>query len=481
MLQQCLLRSQDVEAIFETAQRVLEAQGMMFQSEVFLRALERRGAQVDWPRERARIPRPMVRALVEAEARANPAPKAPPEPAMPGPGLPGVGTQVAQFVYDFALERGREPRREDLVRMIQFGDALHGDAGVGHALLLRDVPPPLEPLEAQALLIEHAHRPQSAYYYYAEQLDYAAEIGRIVCGDPKRFTGGGVFLTSPLRLCRRSCNLMAKRIGMGFPAGAGTMPVAGASVPATLAGAIAVAAAEILGCWVGFRALSDTVPVSAGIAAGAVDMRTGNVSFCAPEAMLLNLGVIEFFRRLCGKTLGVAGMSDYCDSKTPGLRAAWEKAHKVMTVAAFTGRHGGVGEGMLDSGKVLSPEQLLIERDVSQGVRRLFRPIEVSEDTLAAASILEVGQGIEKTHLTTEHTLANYRTALWSPAYHDLVPLPDCRADFEHDRRVAAQAHAQYLEILSRYRPPAVDEGILRAVRGVVEKARQAAPSWDLG
>jgi trimethylamine--corrinoid protein Co-methyltransferase len=454
---------------------------MIFQSEVFLRALEQQGAQVDWPRERARIPRTLAQRLIDSEAQANPPPAAAAPLAFPRPGLPGVGMQVAQFVYDAALERGREPLREDLVRMIQFGDALHGDAGVGHALLMRDVPSPLEPLEAQALLIEHACTPQSAYYYYAEQLDYAAEISEIVCGDRKRFTGGGVFLTSPLRLCRRACNLTAKRIGMGFAAGAGTMPVAGASVPATLAGAIAVTAAEILGAWVGFRALREGVPLSAGIAAGAVDMRTGNVSFCSPEAMLLDFGVIEFFRQLCGKTLGVAGASDYCDSKTPGLRAALEKAHKTMIVTAFSGCHGAVGEGMLDSGKVLSPEQLLIERDVSESVRRLFAPIEVTAETLALEAILDVGQGLVKTHLTTDHTLLHYRQALWSPIYHDLVPRPDCRVDFAHDRRVVALAHAQYLEVLSRYRPPTVQTGTLKAVRAVVERAHRAMASWDLG
>jgi trimethylamine:corrinoid methyltransferase-like protein len=197
--------------------------------------------------------------------------------------------------------------------------------------------------------------------------------------------------------------------------------------------------------------------------------------------MLLNLGVVEFFRQLCGKTVGVAGASDYCDSKSPGLRAAWEKAHKAMTVTAFTGCHGAVGEGMLDSGKVLSPEQLLIERDVSESVRRLFAPIETTEHTLALAEILDVGQGLGKTHLTTEHTLRNYRQALWSPTYHDLVPRPDCRADFEHDRRVVAQAHAQYLEILGRYQPPTVDAGKTEAIRQVIERARRAMPSWDLG
>ena len=60
MLQQALLQRGDVEKILTAALRVLESEGMMFQSEVFLQALEKRGAQVDWPRERARLPRQLV-------------------------------------------------------------------------------------------------------------------------------------------------------------------------------------------------------------------------------------------------------------------------------------------------------------------------------------------------------------------------------------------------------------------------------------
>jgi trimethylamine--corrinoid protein Co-methyltransferase len=352
---------------------------------------------------------------------------------------------------------------------------------VGHVLIRHDVPPPVEPLEAQALLLEYAHKPHSAYFFYAEQLDYAAEIGEIYCGDRRRFSGGGVFLTSPLRLCRRACNLMTKRLDMGFSASAGTMPVVGASVPVTLAGAIAVTAAEILGVWAGYRALAEAVPLGAGIAAGAVDMKTANVSFCSPAAMLLNVGVAEFFRRLCGKAIGIAGAGDYCDGKNPGLRTALEKAHKTMTVAAFTGRHGAVGEGMLDSGKVFSPEQLLIERDLSESLQWLFRPVTVNPETLAEEAILEIGPGLQQAHLTSEHTLAHFRQALRSPRFHDLAPLVDYRPDYDRERRAVAEAHELYLETVARYQPPVVDTDKLRAIHQVVDRARQASGAWDLG
>lgn len=477
MLQQLLLTDSDVEKIYETALRTLETVGMMFQGERLLKALEAKGAQIDWPKERAIMPRSLVQNVIDTEAASAPEP---PTPSLPASGMTTVGGQVAQLIYDHELGRGREGTRDDFLRLIQFGDALHGDSGVGQVLLRRDIPQPVEPIEAQALLIEHTRKPSSAYFYYAEQLDYAAEIGEIHCGDRKRFTGGGVFLTSPLRLCRRACALIVKKIDMGFEGAASSMPVVGASVPVTMAGAVALSAAEIMGAWTAYRALREDVGVRSGIAAGGTDMRTGHVSFSSPDAMMLNFGVVEFFRRLCGKRIPIAGGRDYCDAKVPGLRAAWEKAHKAMTIAAFTGTHPGVGGGMVDSGKILSPEQILIEREVSQSVQHLFRPVETNDETLAAESILDVGVGIEKTHLETEHTLAHFRDALWSSSLDLVDPPQDDQTDFARDRAVVDQAHEHYEEIRATYDPPSVDEDKLRAVWDVVEKAKKELADKDL-
>ena len=480
MFQRALLTDGDVEQIRDAALQTLETAGMMFQSDVFLTALEKKGASVDRPKERAMIPRSLVLEVIEAEAKAAAKPPDTDVPELPSPGLPQVGGQVAQLLYDYDQTAARHPTREDFIRTIQFGEALHGDSGVGHVLIMHDVPQQIEPFEAQALLIEHTRKPRGTVLYYGEQIDYAAEMGEIYCGDRQRFSAGGVFLTSPLRLCRRACGLMARKIELGFNATASTMPVAGASVPATLAGAVTVAAAEILGAWTAYRALREDVSVSSGIAAGAVDMRTGAVSFCSPEAMLLNIGTVEFFRRLCGKPIGVAGASDYCNTKVPGLRAAMEKAHKVMTVAAFTGRHGGVGSGMVDAGKIFSPEQLIIERDVTAAVARLFRPIETNESTIALDSILTVGQGIGTTHFETEHTLEHYREALWSTDFPGMDTSTADHMDFDVERKILDKAHEVYEDTLTTYEPPEPDPDTLRAIRAVVEKARRDLADRDV-
>jgi trimethylamine:corrinoid methyltransferase-like protein len=136
---------------------------------------------------------------------------------------------------------------------------------------------------------------------------------------------------------------------------------------------------------------------------------------------------------------------------------------------------------MLDSGKVFSPEQLLIERDLSESLQWLFRPVTVNPETLAEEAILEIGPGLQQAHLTSEHTLAHFRQALRSPRFHDLAPLVDYRPDYDRERRAVAEAHELYLETVARYQPPVVDTDKLRAIHQVVDRARQASGAWDLG
>ena len=252
------------------------------------------------------------------------------------------------------------------------------------------------------------------------------------------------------------------------------MPVAGASTPVTVAGSVAVSAAEMLGAWAAIKALDPAMPVGGGIGGGVVDMRTGNVSFCDPEAMLRNLATIRLFRRVCHYDMRVAGASDYCDARWPGLYAAFEKAHKSMLCAAFYGRHAGVGQGMLDSGKTFSPVQFLLDREVSESLQRLSRPVAVDAETLALDEILDIGPALERSYVDSPHTLAHFRDALWFPELLDRTSYESFDVEAAREQAVLDRAQARFEEILDSYEPPEIDEEKMRALQQVVSRAREA-------
>ena len=201
MFQRSLLRDADVEPLAGGVFRVLETVGVLCQNDELLRALARAGARVDFHQRRARFPRAMQAQFVEQVRRESPAADDGGHRKFPGAALPRVGTQVAQFFHDDETRRRRAGNRADLITLIRLGDVLHGETGVGHALLLTDVPPLLEPLEAALLLAEHARRPGAAFAWNVRQIDYLIEMGHVL-GIEDWFSWGATCFAHPLRFDR---------------------------------------------------------------------------------------------------------------------------------------------------------------------------------------------------------------------------------------------------------------------------------------
>ena len=488
MFQRSLLKDSDVEPLAEGVFAVLEKTGILCQNDEMLKALAAAGARVDLPSQRVTFPKRMqaefVAQLRSKAGRAYPHAERPWQEEIKGKtiededdedeedrgfaliGMPDLETQVAQFVHDYEKGERRSGNKADFVRLVQFGDALHGDTGVGHCLLLTDVPPLLEPLEAALLLAEHARKPQAVFAWNVRQIPYLVEMGEIL-GLRNWFNYGAICFAHPLRFDRDVADRFVHKVKAGSPTGLTAMPVAGVTTPVTLAGFVAVSAAEHLATWIAARALNPSVRLGGSMWGGAVDMRGTGVSYCSFDAMLYSFATVEFLRRWCGVEVPVGG-GEYCDAKAPGLFAAYEKAYKAMTIAAFTGRHPGIGSGLLEEGKTLSPVQLLIERDLTAGARHYARKVEVSPDLLALDEIGEVGLGIDRNHLGTDQTVRHFRDSLWLPELIDRSGW----AGAEHEKALLAKAQGRMNELLAAYRKPEVDPGKLARMRAVVEQAR---------
>ena len=477
-----LLTDSGVELLADSTLTILEKTGIICQNEEMLRALEQWGAQVDQAQETARFPRALVEAFV-TQLRKEAPPPGDGFATFAAPARPNLGTLVAQFFYDDWASERRPGSREDLITLIKLGDTLHPDEGTGHALILREHDPRLEPLEAALVLAEYSLKPGPAFAWDVRQVDYLAEMGEIL-GIPDWFTMGAICFAHPLRFDREVANRLVRMARLGLPIGLTGMQVSGASTPVTTAGFVAVSAAEFVATWIAGRALNARVrlaatmlasnismeggPLGGIIWAATVDMKSGEVSYSAPDAMLRAFALSEFLGRWCGHPVPVGG-GEYSAARVPGLYAALEKAYKAMTIAAFTGHHPPVGDGMVDQGKTVSPVQVLLDREFAIGLESLGRPVEVTPETIDLEDILDIGFGIEKNHLFTEHTLRHYRQSLWCP------PLMSRTGwnGFAEEEALLRQARQRVQELIATYRKPEVDLGKLARLRQVVERARR--------
>ena len=478
MFQLHLIEDEHIEPLADAVMNVLEQVGILCQNEELLRALEGAGAKVDYSAERAWFPRNMVAEFVEGlrasggeriglatYGEKEDAPEQAGQSTFPKVALPTLGVQIAQFYYDWEAQEKRPGNRDDFITLTKLAQTLHPEVEAGHALLLTDVPPMVEPLEAAMLLAEYAEKPGVAFAWHVDQVDYLKEMGDIL-GIENWFTWGALCFAHPLRLDRDVADKFLRRLQEGVPSGMAGMPIAGFTTPATVEGFIAVSAAEHVAVWMTARAVNPQAQLSGSMWGGSIDMRTGEVSYCAFDAMYYAFAAVEFMRRWCGVIVPVGG-GEYCAAKVPGLYAALEKAYKAMMIAAFTGQHPDIGQGMLDDGKILAPVQLLLERDLSVGVQQLAREVAPTPENIGMPGIVEVDLGLQMDHLRSEHTLKHFRSALWLPEF-------IARAGYEgaeQDQEVLDKAQAQVNALLAEYERPRGREDQLAEMRKVVERA----------
>lgn len=477
-----------VEPLAEATLDVLERVGVLCQNEDMLRAMDDGGAEVDYSEQRARFPRQMVTEFVEDLRSQKPIglgldlygdstsagahdteagdAQALQHPEFVAPAAPSLGTQVAQMFYDYERGERRSGNRDDVITMIKLADMLHPDVPAGHSLVQAEMPAMMEALETALLLAEYAHNPGEAFAWYIEQVDYLREMGDIL-GIEDWFTWGAICFAHPLRFDKAVADKFVRRVQEGVPTGLTGMPIAGFTTPVTVEGFIAVASAEYVATWLAARLINPDVPLSGSMWGGSVDMRTGSVSYCSYDAMYCSFAGVEFIRKWTGINMPVGG-GEYTDAKEPGLYTALEKAYKAMMIAAFTGQHPSIGQGMLEEGRTISPVQILLERDYAGGLAQLDREIDPTPERIAMDAIEEVDLGLHANHLQSMHTAQNFRDHLWLPDFYDRAGW----AGMVSETEACDRAQAQVNEMLFNYEKPEGREDRLEQMRKVVDRAR---------
>jgi trimethylamine--corrinoid protein Co-methyltransferase len=482
MYQTQMLRDEHIEPIADTSLSILEQLGILCQNDELLRSLDAAGARVDYAAERVRFPRAMVEEHVASfraqyGGRMYESSYQISDPTSEGgrvaesagfapPSLPVLSTDIAQLYYDWPSRTRRSSNTPDFITMLKLGEVLHGGQGVGHTLTPTDVPAILEPMHSALVMAEHVTNPVGVYCFRADQRPYLHEMGEALGIGDQLLAWGAICFAHPLRFDREPAARFVLMAKAGVPVGLTAMPVAGVSTPITPEGFMAMTAAEQVAGWIAARAVNPDVPLGGSMWAATVDMRSGTVSYSAPDAMYMAFCSIEFMRRWTGVSIPPGG-GEYCDAKEPGLYAVLEKMYKAMMVAAFTGQHPAVGSGMLECGKTMSPVQLLLERDFLGSLDIFGREIAPTAANLAFDTMLEVDLGFGRNYFESGHTLGSFRDNVWLPKLIDR----EGWKGWDQDEALVNKAQAKFEDLLAEYRKPEVDPDKLAAMRAILDRA----------
>ena len=131
--------------------------------------------------------------------------------------------------------------------------------------------------------------------------------------------------------------------------------------------------------------------------------------------------------------------------------------------------------GWLEGGLVTSFEKTILDHDLCGKIGRFFDGIDMSENAQALEAIAQTGPG--QHFLGSEHTQANFMSALFRPWVADDASFEQWQAAGEQD--AATRANAIWKEKLAGYEDPGLDPDIDAALLDYIAARKSETPDRD--
>lgn len=185
-------------------------------------------------------------------------------------------------------------------------------------------------------------------------------------------------------------------------------PMMAGTAPVTLAGGLAVGAAEALSGLVIHQLKQPGAPFVFGSGLHHLDMRTSISVYGAPEFQLARLAIADLGRFYSLPTWGYAGHSDACIFDE---QAASDSLFSVMN-ALQSGTNLVHDVGYLEAGLSCSPEMIVYSAEMISMLTHFNAGFSIDTDSLALDVVHAVGPG--GNFMTEDHTLERFRD-YWEP------------------------------------------------------------------
>ena len=319
---------------------------------------------------------------------------------------------MAVNVIDPNTRQKRPASNEDLAVLTRIADQLENIRVNGGLVTPQEVPGEFNDWYTWATTIKNTTKHITGGMAGARCVQDAAKMGAIALGDEIRFRerpfiSGWVLTLPPFAIDPESLEALMEMSRWKIPIMLSSGPILGTSSPVTIAGAIAQAHAEILGCMVVSQLVNPGAPIVYTSFARGMDMKSGNISMACPEFGILKVAMARMGKYLA---LPIRMPSMLRDSKMLDAQAGFETG----MVGTVTGLIADLMDGMqLDMDLVVDFADLIFCDECMAGIRRMARELVVDEDSIALDVMKEVGPG--STFLSHSHTYEHFRRELWDP------------------------------------------------------------------
>jgi trimethylamine--corrinoid protein Co-methyltransferase len=278
---------------------------------------------------------------------------------------------------------------------------------------------PLHELDASwSNTVKHV---QSETLMGAQLARYAIEMGTVIAGDADEMRRRPVFsdvicTIAPLIQDKEGIEGALVLAEAGIPVGFLAMPTLGTTAPATLAGAFALADAEVISATVLMQLAHPGAPVFHSIMQAWADPRSGNY-VAYPLDARCRFVPVELAHHWGMPAFGGAFGTESPEPDT------WQAAADVALdplLVGLTRAEWATGIGLNRSFTLLYPEAIIFDDDLYHRARYALKKIAISDETLAHDTIQAVGPGGH--FLAQQHTRKHMRTAMKPAITHQSGP-----------------------------------------------------------
>ena len=477
-----LLSESEIKKIHAASIKILGTTGMMFDDERILKALEAKGAVVDYAKSIVKFPEKLLNETVDAiredytkEDTFSFYRDGDYETGYHWCGGPAV------YFFDYENQSLREGTESDALSIINLANGSEHIKYVSNTMLVYNTErdgstfdPKLWTIKTTALTLKNTPKFSfSENIHSLQELKYIRQMGDVVFEDPEELKKRPVFATckcaiSPLKLEKNACDILYYLAENDFMCGFCSMPISGATAPVTLAGTIALANAEILALWAAMKAVKPTTKGYFVPWLTIMDMKSGNVSYGAPESIQMNIG----FQEICRTIYNVKPYlnSLYTDGKLPGIQSTMERTVYNMSSIAF-GMNSFDGFGWLDRSQIISLEQSVIDLERAAWMEKFCKGITVTDETLALDVIERVGIG--GNYLDDMHTAENFRNEFWTPEITDRAASLDFSMESYMESDMMKLANKKIKTILKNAEPYSLDKYKADEIDRIVKEAEE--------
>ncbi len=466
-----VLSDDQVRELHFAALEILDRTGVEVRDARALKLLQRAGARGD--ADRVRIPPHLVdealrtapeRVVVSAQTG---------ERTMPleeGRVFFGTGSDTPNTV-DLETRQRRPALLQDVADIARLCDALPNIDFVMSMGVPSDVPADSSYVEAFAGMLKGSSKPIVFTACDAKDIEDIYEMAVAVAGDEGRLRANPFLVhyaepISPLIHAPEGTGKLLFCAEHGIPVAYPSGTMAGASTPAALAGACALANAECLSGLVIHQLAAPGAPFIYGVNVSVMDMRSTSVVYGGPEWSLTSAAFADLARFYRLPAWGTAGASD---SKVLDAQAGLEAMCSIST--AILGRSNLVHDvGYIESGLTSSMEMVLICDEIIAMMGLIYGGMPMDADRLALDVIDAVGPG--GSFLDTDHTLRYFRSDHFLPGLLDRNYFERWQQDGARD--IVDRANARARDILASHQPVPLPDAAHTAIEKVLTRPRAA-------